>query len=163
MNIEIQPFTMDAYNRVVALWQHCEGVGLSEADSGTSIQAYLSRNPGMSFIATADGEVVGAVLCGHDGRRGYIHHLAVHPQWRRRSLGRRLVERCLGALQRAGIQKCHIFIFNQNEDGIAFWKSVGWTPRSDISVISKNIEPSGCRKGRERVSVDNRTPLARPA
>lgn len=140
MNVEIRPFTMDAYDRVVALWQQCEGVGLSEADSRVSIQTYVSRNPGMSFIATADGVVVGAVLCGHDGRRGYIYHLAVHPQSRRRSLGRRLVEQCLAALQRAGIQKCHIFVFNQNEDGIAFWKSVGWTPRSEISVISKNIE-----------------------
>jgi putative acetyltransferase len=143
MNIEIHPFTMEAYDRVFALWQQCEGVGLSDADSPSSIQAYLSRNPGMSFIATAGGEVVGAVLCGHDGRRGYIHHLAVHPQSRRRSLGRWLVERCLGALQRAGIQKCHIFIFKQNEAGIAFWKSVGWAPRNDISVISKSIEQLG--------------------
>jgi putative acetyltransferase len=99
MNIEIRPFTMVAYDRVLALWQQCEGVGLSEADSRESIQAYLSRNPGMSFIATGDGAVVGAVLCGHDGRRGYIHHLAVHPQSRRRSVGRRLVEQCLRALQ----------------------------------------------------------------
>lgn len=143
MNIEIHPFKIDAYDRVFALWQQCEGVGLSEADSQASIQAYLNRNPGMSFIATAGGAVVGAVLGGHDGRRGYIHHLAVHPRSRRRSVGRRLVEQCLSALQRAGIRKCHIFIFNQNQDGIAFWKSVGWTPRSDISVISKSIEPVG--------------------
>jgi putative acetyltransferase len=139
MNIEIHPFMMDAYDRVLALWQQCEGVGLSEADSRASIQVYLDRNPGMSFIATDRGEVVGAVLCGHDGRRGYIHHLAVHPQARRRSVGRRLVDECLGALQRAGIQKCHIFVFNQNQDGIAFWKSVGWTLRGDISLISKSI------------------------
>jgi len=131
---------MGEYDRVLALWQQCEGVGLSEADSRETIQAYLVRNPGMSFIATDDGLVVGAVLCGHDGRRGYIHHLAVHPRSRRHSLGRRLVEQCLRALQDAGIQKCHIFIFNQNEGGIAFWKSVGWTPRNDISVISKSIE-----------------------
>jgi N-acetylglutamate synthase len=131
---------MAAYEGVFALWQQCEGVGLSEADSRESVQAYLSRNPGMSFIATDDGAVVGAVLCGHDGRRGYLHHLAVHPQARRRSLGRRLVEQCLRALQQAGIEKSHIFIFNQNEGGIAFWKSVGWTPRSDISIMSKTIE-----------------------
>jgi putative acetyltransferase len=136
--IEIHPFTMDAYDRVFALWQQCEGVGLSEADSPASIQAYLDRNPGMSFIATAGGTVVGAVLCGHDGRRGYIHHLAVHPQSRRRSVGRRLVDQCLSALRRTGVQKCHIFVFNQNQDGIAFWKSVGWTPRGDISLLSKN-------------------------
>jgi len=144
MSIEIRPFTMAAYERVLALWQQCEGVGLSEADSRASIQAYLRRNPGMSFIATDDGAVVGAVLCGHDGRRGYLHHLAVHPRARRRSLGRRLVAQCLRALEQAGIQKCHLFIFNQNEGGKAFWKSVGWTPRNDLGVMSKALEP-GCK------------------
>jgi putative acetyltransferase len=139
MNIEIHPFTMDAYERVFALWQQCGGIGLSEADSPANIQAYLARNPGMSFIAVSDGAVVGAALCGHDGRRGYLHHLAVHPQARRRSVGRRLADQCLHALQRAGIEKCHIFVFNHNEEGIAFWKSVGWTPRSDIGLISKSI------------------------
>jgi putative acetyltransferase len=150
MDIEIRPFTMDLYDRVFALWQQCEGVGLSQADSRECIQTFLERNPEMSFIATTDGAMVGAVLCGHDGRRGYIHHLAVHPQSRRRSVGCRLVEQCLGALQQAGIQKCHIFIFQQNQNGIAFWKSVGWTPRSDISVISKNITPVGAADSEAR-------------
>ncbi len=140
MKIEIRPFLMEAYDHVFALWQQSEGIGLSEADSAASIQAYLNRNPGMSFVATADGAVIGAVLCGHDGRRGYIHHLAVQPQSRRRSVGRQLVDQCLSALQREGIRKCHIFVYNQNQDGMAFWKSVGWTPRSDLSLISKNIE-----------------------
>ena len=140
MNVEIASLTIAAYDDVLALWRQCEGIGLSEADSRESILAYLQRNPGMSFVATADAAVVGAVLCGHDGRRGYIHHLAVHPRYRRRGIGRQLVDRCLRALQQAGIQKCHLFIFNRNRDGIAFWKDVGWTPRSDISVISKSIE-----------------------
>jgi putative acetyltransferase len=138
MNIEICPFTMEAYDRVFALWQQCEGIGLSEADSPASIQAYMDRNPGMSFIATAGGAVVGAVLCGHDGRRGYLHHLAVHPGSRRRSVGRRLVDQCLAALQRAGIRKCHLFVFHQNRDGIAFWTAAGWTVRTDIGVLSKS-------------------------
>ena len=140
MNIEIASLTIAAYDDVLALWRQCEGIGLSEADSRESIQAYLQRNPGMSFLATAERAVVGAVLCGHDGRRGYIHHLAVHPRFRRRGIGRQLVDRCLRALQQAGIRKCHLFIFNRNRDGIAFWEDVGWTPRSDISVISKSIE-----------------------
>jgi ribosomal protein S18 acetylase RimI-like enzyme len=142
MSIEIIPFVMDAYESVLALWQQCEGIGLSEADSPASIRAYLARNPGMSFIATADRAVIGAVLCGHDGRRGYIHHLAVQPNSRRSSVGRRLVNECLDSLRREGIQKCHIFVFNQNQDGLAFWKSVGRTPRSDISLVSKSIEVS---------------------
>jgi N-acetylglutamate synthase len=140
--IEIRPFTMEAFDRVYALWQQSEGIGLSEADSPKNIQAYLSRNPGMSFIATAGDTVIGAALCGHDGRRGYLYHLAVHPQSRRRSVGRRLVDQCLAALQREGIHKCHIFVFRENQEGIAFWKSVGWTPRSDIGLISKSIMPA---------------------
>ena len=158
MNIEISPFAIAAYDDVLALWEQCEGVGLSEADTRESIQAYLTRNPGMSFVATADGALIGAVLCGHDGRRGYLHHLAVLPQWRRRSLGRRLVQHCLGALKQARIQKCHIFIYNHNQSGIAFWKSVEWTPRGDISIISKDIELDGAADPSQPVcSATNRT------
>jgi putative acetyltransferase len=146
MNIQIIPLTIEAYEHVFALWQQCEGIGLSEADSKESIRAYLLRNPEMSFIATAEGAVVGAILCGHDGRRGYIYHLAVHRRYRRQSVGRQLVNRCLGALHRVSIQKCHIFILNGNREGMAFWKAVGWTRRRDISVISKNIEPLGATK-----------------
>lgn len=142
MKIEISQFTVESYDDVIALWQQCEGIGLSEADSRESIKAYLDRNPGMSFVALSDGKVVGAVLGGHDGRRGYIHHLAVVPGCRRQGLARQLAEHCLAALADAGIQKCHIFIFNSNTDGIAFWKAIGWTLRSDIGVISKTIKPA---------------------
>jgi ribosomal protein S18 acetylase RimI-like enzyme len=142
MDTEITTFSIDLYDDVLALWQQCEGVGLSDADSRDSIQAYLTRNPGMSFVATADSKVVGAILAGHDGRRGYIHHLAVHPSCRRHGLGRKLVDRAISVLRSAGIQKAHIFIFNSNATGIAFWESVGWIPRNDIGVISKTIEPS---------------------
>lgn len=141
MNISISEFQIGLYDDVFALWQEAEGVGLhDDCDSREGIRSYLERNPSMSFVATADGKVVGAVLAGHDGRRGYVHHLAVHPGYRRQGIGRRLVQTCLGALAEAGIRKSHIFIFRDNSDGIAFWKSVGWTPRSDISVISRSIE-----------------------
>ena len=140
MNTEITTFKIDSYRDVLSLWQHCEGVGLSDADARDNILAYLNRNPGMSFIAATDGKVVGAILAGHDGRRGYIHHLAVHPSCRRQGFGRQLVDRAISVLRSTGIQKVHIFIFNTNTDGIAFWKSVGWIPRNDIGVISKTIE-----------------------
>ena len=140
MDVNISQFEIDEYDHVLALWQQCDRVGLSSADSRESIQVYLDRNPGMSFVAAVDSRTVGAVLAGHDGRRGYIHHLAVHPDWRRQGIARRLVDYCLEVLAKVGIQKCHIFIFNGNADGIAFWESVGWTRRSDISVISKTIE-----------------------
>ena len=141
MKIDFSQFGIELYDDVLALWRKCEGVGLSDADSRERIQAYLDRNPGMSSVGVSDGKVVGAVLAGHDGRRGYIHHLAVHPDCRRQGLAHQLVDHCLTVLAKAGIQKCHIFIFNNNADGIAFWKSLGWTPRPDIGVISKTIEP----------------------
>ena len=139
MTISISPFVIEAYEDVLGLWQQCAGIGLSDADSRANIQSYLERNPGMSFVARADGQIMGAILAGHDGRRGYIHHLAVHPDFRRHGLGRQLVDRCLDVLKKAGIQKCHIFIFNGNADGIAFWTSAGWERRTDIGVMSKTL------------------------
>lgn len=139
MNIEILPFTMDSYPEVMALWQASEGIGLSSADSEERIAFYLDRNPGMSFIAKSAGKVVGAVLCGHDGRRGYLHHLAVDQAFRQHGIGQTLVEKCLQALQALGIQKCHLFLIETNLEGRKFWKKVGWTLRRDIAVMSKNI------------------------
>lgn len=137
--LEIAPFQMVFYEAVIALWQRCEGVGLSSADSRESIQFYLARNPGMSFVALYDAQIVGAILCGHDGRRGYIHHLAVDPQHRRKGIGRSLVDNCMQALQEIGIQKCHLFIFHENDNGRAFWEGIGWTWRQDIRVMSQHV------------------------
>ncbi len=154
MKFEISPFTIDAFDSVLTLWQQSEGVGLSEDDSRERISIYVERNVGTSFVATSNGCVVGAVLAGHDGRRGYLHHLAVHPQWRRRAIGRKLVARCLAALHNLGIRKCHIFIFDRNQDGVAFWKSVGWTPRTDLGMMSKNIEGDAVTNEAERSEPD---------
>jgi ribosomal protein S18 acetylase RimI-like enzyme len=141
MNISFSEFSIEAYDQVMSLWQLCEGIGLSGADSKRNIKYYLERNPALSFVAQRNDVMVGAVLSGHDGRRGYIHHLAVHPDYRNKGIGKKLVERCLVALQSIGIQKCHLFIFNNNTEGIRFWNSIGWTQRFDISLISKTIEP----------------------
>jgi N-acetylglutamate synthase len=135
----IGSFDITDYEEVFALWRRCEGIGLSDSDSKNAITAYLERNPETSFVAKAGGQIVGAILSGHDGRRGYIYHLAVDVHWRRQGIARQLVEKCLGALRTCGIRKTHIFIFTQNESGIAFWKSVGWTYRTDIGVISKTM------------------------
>jgi len=139
MNPTIYPFDIAVYEEVFALWKRCEGVGLSDADSKESIVTYLKRNPGMSFVAIAGERIIGVLLAGHDGRRGYMHHLAVDADWRRQGIARLLVGNCLRALKATGIQKTHIFIFADNESGIAFWKSVGWTFRTDLRIISKTI------------------------
>lgn len=139
IRIEILEFKITDYDAVFSLWQSCEGVALSEADSFENIQSYLRRNPGMSFVARADGTLVGALLAGHDGRRGYMHHLAVDAGTRRQGIGGRLVEACLEALKKSGMKRCHIFIFNTNVSGQAFWKRLGWDLRRDIGIISKDI------------------------
>lgn len=136
----ITPFTMTDYTPVITLWELSDGVGLSSADSPEAIQFYLERNPGMSFIAQENGMVIGAVLSGHDGRRGYIHHLAVHPDFRRQGIGQQLIDHCFEALHAVGIQKCHLLIFKENKSGIAFWQSTGWSYREDIGIMSKMIE-----------------------
>jgi ribosomal protein S18 acetylase RimI-like enzyme len=140
-NTLITPLTIDAYDEVMALWRQCEGIGLSDADSEASIASYLGRNPGLSFLARVDRTLAGAVLCGHDGRRGYLHHLAVHPRFRRQGIGGQLVRRCLDALRAVGIGKCHLFVLNRNGDGIAFWEAVGWTRRMDIGILSITLGP----------------------
>ena len=137
--ISISSFSIEAYDQVYALWQRCAGVGLSGSDSLQNITSYLERNPCMSFVATIDNGLVGAILCGHDGRRGYIHHLAIDENFRRCGIGRRLVKSALSALGEEGIQKCHLFIFHKNEPGITFWQKIGWTFRQDIRVMSTQI------------------------
>lgn len=138
-DIIISPFVMADYEEVVSLWKMCEGIGLSAADSPEKIRAYLDRNPGMSFIVRKNEKIAGAVLSGHDGRRGFIHHLAVHPGFRKKGIGRKLANECVSALEAAGIEKCHLFIFRKNESGIKFWKMAGWTMREDIGIMSKDV------------------------
>ncbi len=142
VNIDIRPLTIDLYEEVHSLRSKTENIGLHEhSDSKDGIASYLERNPGLSFAAFVDREPAGAVLSGHDGRRGYIHHLAVHPSYRKRGIGKMLVDSCIESLRAKRIRKAHIFIFNENESGIEFWKSIGWTHRNDIGVISRSIEP----------------------
>ncbi len=140
MDIEIIPFEIKDYDEVYQLWQSCEGIGLSEADTPERIQSYLHRNPGCSFVARKDGQIVGAVLGGHDGRRGYLHHLAVHPAARKMGIGHRLAEAALRELHRQGIDRVHIFVYADNQVGIAFWERIGWRLRSNLVLMSIDLQ-----------------------
>lgn len=137
--VEIRVMTREDYDAVYALWQATEGMGLSEADSRESISAYLERNSGMSFVAMSGDRLVGAVICGHDGRRGAISHLAVDPAFRRQGVGARLAAACEAALARANIDRCHIHVFADNENALRFWKALGWFERPELVLMSKDI------------------------
>jgi putative acetyltransferase len=144
----LMPFGLPHYEEVYRLWSQCGGVGLSSADSREAIGRYLDRNPGLSFVALREGEICGAVLAGHDGRRGYIHHLAVAPGCRRLGLGRRLVKASLDALAAEGIEKAHLFVFKENADGLAFWRAGGWEVREDLAMMSRSTA-TGCASERD--------------
>ncbi|WP_228551676.1 GNAT family N-acetyltransferase [Paenibacillus sp. B01] len=139
--LRLQPMTIAHYAGAYALWERTEGLALSGADSLEAIASYLERNPGMSFVCLSGSRVVGTSMCGHDGRRGYLYHLAVDAEHRGRGIGRQLAERSLAALGEAGIERCHLMVLEDNESGVAFWSRSGWTRRSGILLFSK--DPSG--------------------
>ena len=134
MSITFACMSPDDYDAVRALWERTEGVGLNEGDTREGVTAFLERNQELSMVARAQDRLVGAVLCGHDGRRGYLHHLAVDATHRCQGIGTALVDRCLAGLRAAGITKCNIFLYRDNDDGALFWQRSGWDDRADLQV-----------------------------
>jgi ribosomal protein S18 acetylase RimI-like enzyme len=134
--VTLRAFGAADYAAAVTLWTATEGVGLGPGDAEPELRRFLERNPGLSLVATDDGQLVGAALCGHDGRRGYIYHLAVKESHRRRGLGRELARRCLDGLAAVGIRRAQVSVFAANEGARAFWQRLGGLPRSDLVVLS---------------------------
>ena len=149
MNVTIRQMTMDDYDQVLVLWTGMEGIGLNESDSREGTQRFLDRNRGLSLVAEEDDVIIGVVLCGHDGRRGYLHHLAVSPSRRRQGLGMQLVRVCLDRLRGEGIPRCNVFLLADNPSGREFWKVAGYKPRTDLQVFQRGTGsaqvPDACR------------------
>lgn len=136
--MDVRCMAISDYPAMVDLWQATPGVRLVDADSLEGIGAFLARNPGMSFVCMEGEGLVGTAMCGHDGRRGYIYHVAVMPEHRGKHIGTMLVNACLDALSGAGIDKCHVFVVADNELGKAFWAN-GWIFRDDIALFSRDL------------------------
>jgi N-acetylglutamate synthase len=135
--IYLRPMVMEDIPAALRLWQGLPGIGLRDADSPASLAKYLARNPGCSFAAVTEaGELVGVSLAGHDGRRGYLHHVAVKPECQKLGLGRQLVEACLKELKAEGIEKVHLWVKADNSAGKDFWNHLGWRERTDIVLMS---------------------------
>jgi ribosomal protein S18 acetylase RimI-like enzyme len=135
-SIEYHELTNSDYEDCIDLWKNSPGIALSPADSREEISQFLARNPGLCFTARNDNQLVGAVLCGNDGRRGYLYHLAVAKDYHHQGIGKALTVKVLNALREAGIQKCHIFVVADNLEGARFWQKTGWKKREDIFVMS---------------------------
>jgi ribosomal protein S18 acetylase RimI-like enzyme len=132
----LRTMTPADYDAVLALMQNTPGISLRDADSREATERYLVRNPGLGFVAEAEGRLIACVMCGHDGRRGYLQHLLVLPAYRRQGIAQALVERCLAALEQLGIHKCHLDVFKSNISAAQYWQGQGWTLRTDIDRYS---------------------------
>jgi len=132
----IRAMHINDYDSVIELMKQTPGVSFRDADSRASTERYLARNPDLSFVAEVQGVLVGCVMSGHDGRRGYLQHLVVLPAYRRKGIANALVEKCLSGLEDLGIQKTHIDVFKTNGSAQAYWSSRGWKLRDDIHRFS---------------------------
>jgi len=147
-----RPFLPEFFGQALELWKHIPGLGIGVGDDIPSLHRFADRNPGLSeLVFSAAGphvvcpdcerpQLAGSLLCGHDGRRAYIYHVAVLPQFRGHGLGRVLVEHCLKKLAGKGLGKVHLFCFADNADGHGFWDSLGFARRNDILVRSMDIK-----------------------
>lgn len=134
--LTIRQMTIGDYEEVIGLLQGTPGVVVRDVDSKGAIAKYLERNPGLSFVAVEGERVVGCIMSGHDGRRGYLQHLAVVDGFRKQGIGKVLVEKCLEGLQKEGILKSHIDVLVVNETAALFWEKIGWKRRDDICRYS---------------------------
>jgi ribosomal protein S18 acetylase RimI-like enzyme len=125
-NINTREFSISDYDGALQVWQRVEGVEIAEGDDRGGVAQFLTRNPGLSRVAIDGPAIVGVALCGHDGRRGHIYHLAVDPAYQGRGLGKRLLAECLDGLRRAGVQRVIILVADDNQRGAEFWKRYGW-------------------------------------
>jgi len=140
--VKIKRMNLQDYSKVYHLWLYTSGMGLNTMDdSEAGIGKYLRRNPNTCFVAEKKEEIIGAILSGHDGRRGLIYHLAVKDSERKRGIGSALLDRALEALQEEGIKKVYIMIFKNNEAGNAFWEKRGFIVPEDVQYRAKEIAP----------------------
>ncbi|MEW4371948.1 GNAT family N-acetyltransferase [Paenibacillus kandeliae] len=141
--LTIREMNITDYKDMIQLWQNTEGMALSEADSQDHIQRYLERNAGCCYVAVHTyedrHELVGTLLAGHDGRRAYLYHMAVHPTCRGQGIARKMLDASTAALAAQGIHKAHLFVMDSNTNGQQFWSASGWQKRETFGVFSKDL------------------------
>ncbi len=142
MEYMIRPVTIEDYDAVFELWNSTEQSrrALNPVDdSREGIARYLQRNPDTCFAAVSEEKIIGVILTGHDGRRGIIHHLCVHPGCRRMGIASRLVAAAEDALRKEGIQKIFGLVFKDNDAANGFWEDQGYTVRTNLNYRNKSL------------------------
>jgi len=142
-------FLIGDYEAAIELWKRVEGLEIAEGDDKESVSQFVKRNPGLSRVAVDGSTIVGVVLCGHDGRRGHIYHLAVDPKYHGQGLGKRLVAECFDRLRDAGIQRAIILVANDNSPGRQFWLRSGWEELPAAIAMGKDVPAARPNQGSE--------------
>lgn len=138
--MEIRLMTIEDYDEVYSLWLSCKGMGLNDLDdSRDGIARFLQRNPETCFVALKDGGIVGVIIAGNDGRRGYIYHTAVREEQRGNGIATALVDAALDGLKRCGINKVALVVFDRNTLGNGFWEKRGFAARNDLVYRNKAL------------------------
>lgn len=138
--MKIRKMTIDDYENVYALWTSCKGMGLNNIDdTREGIEKFLNRNPDTVLVAEEDDKIVGVIMAGNDGRRGFIYHTSVHPEYRRKGIGTALVDEAMKALKELDINKVAMVVFERNIDGNAFWEKQGFSERKDLVYRNKAL------------------------
>ncbi len=143
----LRVMTIEDYEKVHDLWMSIHGFAIrSIDDSFEGVERFLKRNPTTSVVAEADGRIVGAILCGHDGRRGCLYHVCVHEDCRKRGIGKAMAVFCMKALQEEQINKVSLIAFKSNTVGNKFWKEAGWTFREDLNYYDFTLNEANITK-----------------
>lgn len=146
-NFSLRVMQIEDYEKIYGLWMTIDGFGIRTIDdSYEGVERFIKRNPTTSVVAECDGKIVGAILCGHDGRRGCLYHVCVHKEYRKRGIGKAMVVFCMKALQEEKINKVSLIAFKSNVIGNAFWKSAGWTFREDLNYYDFTLNEENITK-----------------
>ena len=138
--MKIRLMTIEDYAAVYNLWIHTSGMGLNDLDDSVEgINRFLKRNPTTNFVAVENNMIIGVILSGHDGRRGFIYHLAVLPEYRRQAIASQLVNCVMTSLSKEGIHKVALVAFQRNENAQKFWENIGFITRDDLIYRNKSI------------------------
>ncbi len=136
--IIIREMLIEDYNQLIELFKTTDGITVREADSYENTKKYLTSNPWLSFVAVLKSKIIGCSMAGYDGRREYLQHVLVKPEYRQKGIGGKLLQASINELKNIGISKTHLFVLKKNKIGNKFWKNRGWTEREDINTFSFN-------------------------
>ena len=138
-NLDTREFFIDDYDAATRLWRRVEGLEIAEGDDREGLAQFLRHNRGLSRVAIDGAAIVGVALCGHDGRRGHVYHLAVDPAYQGCGLGKRLLDECLNGLRSAGVKRVIIMVADDNQRGAEFWKRQGWEEISSAILMGVDL------------------------